>query len=185
MIAGTLVYRLSQGGAVDLAFFRSEFPLAAEFPPQSWGFLLSFPPSILEEVAFRGVILALFLRFYNKPKAILISALAFGVYHLLGLLSPGNNRELVWVVGNIVWASILGLFYAYVTLKTGSLLPSMLVHYLGNISVYPLTAYIQHNAPIPVQALYGIIFTLGAIPVVLMYLWTRAFTSRWPLTPKT
>lgn len=184
-VAGTLVYRLSQGSAVDLAFYRSAFPIASEFPPQSWGFLFSFPPSILEEIAFRGVILALFLRFYNKPEALLISALSFGAYHLIGLLSPGNNQELVWMAGQVVWASILGLFYGYVTLRTGSLLPSMLVHYLGNISVYPLTAYIQNNASIPVQSLYGITFTLGAIPTILMCLWARVFTSRWPVAPKT
>lgn len=185
MIAGTLIYRISQGGAIDLAFFRSAFPIASEFPPRSWGFLFSFPPSILEEVAFRGVILALFLRFYNKPKALLISALGFGAYHLLGLLSPVNNRELVWVAGQVVWASILGLFYGYITLKTDSLLPSMVVHYLGNLFIYPLTAYLQNNAPLTVQVSYGIILTLGIIPAVLMSLWVRVFTSKWSMTPST
>lgn len=182
MIAGTLFYRLSQGLVVNPTFIRSAFPITSEFPPNSWGFLFSIPPSIFEEVAFRGVILALFLRFYSAPKAILFSALSFGIYHLLGLF---NGLEPAWVAGQVVWASIMGLFYGYVTLKTDSLLPAMLVHYLGNISIYPLTAYLQNNASIPVQAVYGIIFSLGVIPAVLMSLWVRFFTSRWPMSPKT
>ncbi|MBE0699514.1 MAG: CPBP family intramembrane metalloprotease [Anaerolineaceae bacterium] len=128
-----------------MSFIRSTFVLANELPPRSsrWFFSL---PSIFEEVAFRGVILALFLRFYDQPKAILFSALGFGIFHIFGLL---EGRELVWVGGQIVWAAILGLFYGYVTLKTGSLLPAMLVHYLGNLFMSALNAYIQNNAPIP------------------------------------
>ncbi len=181
-VAGALVYRLSQGGGVDMAFIRSAFPITSELPPRSAGWFLSLP-SIFEEIAFRGVILALFLRFYNGPKAIVISALAFGAVHVLNLISGGH--EPVWVAGQVVWAAILGLFYGYVTLKTGSLLPAMLVHYLGNLFISSLTGYMQNNAPVPVQALYGIVFSFGVIPTVLMSLWVRGFTSWWPMTPKT
>ena len=179
MFLGTLVFRLSQGYAFNMDFFRTAFPLTSELPPNSSGWLFSIPPSLLEEVTFRGIFLALFLRFYNKPKAIFFSALCFGAMHLLNLLNDGP--ELVWVAAQVVWALILGLFYGYITLKTDSLLPAMLIHYLGNISIYPLTAYIQHNASIPVQALFGITFTLGVIPAVLMWLWARTFTSKWPV----
>ena len=170
---GVLVYRLREGQPVDKNFIRSAFVLANELPPRSSSWWTTFP-SIFEEVAFRGVILAMFLRFYDQPKAILFSALGFGLMHIFNLL---NRRELVWVGGQIVWAVILGLFYGYVTLKTDSLLPAMIVHYLGNLFISALNAYIQQNAPIRIQALYGIIFTLGAIPSVLMSLWVYAFTS--------
>ena len=75
--AATLIFRLSQGGAINLAFFRSSFPIESEFPPNSWGFLGSLI-SVFEELAFRGVVLALFLRHYGQPKAVLFSALGFG-----------------------------------------------------------------------------------------------------------
>jgi len=179
-VAGVLVYRLTQGQQIDASFFRSAFILANELPPRSMSWLHSLP-SILEEVAFRGVILALFLRFYNQPKAVLFSALGFGAIHLGNLLSGG---EPVWVAEQAVWAAILGMFYGYVTLKTDSLLPAMIVHYLGNLFVSALNAYVQNNASIPVQAFYGITFTLGVIPVVLMSLWVRVFTSWSTITQK-
>jgi membrane protease YdiL (CAAX protease family) len=180
-VAGVLIYRLTQGQPIDASFFRSAFILANELPPRSMSWLYSLP-SVLEEVAFRGVILVVFLRFYNQPKAVLYSALGFGAIHLFNILSGGDP---VWVAGQVVWAAILGLFYGYITLKTDSLLPAMLVHYLGNVFVSALNAYIQSNASIPVQVYYGITFTLGVIPVILMSLWVRVFTSWRPMTAKT
>ena len=60
----------------------------------------------------------------------------------------------------------------------------MMVHYLGNLFISAINAYIQNNASVPVQAVYGIVFTLGIIPTILMMLWTRFFTTRWPLNQK-
>lgn len=179
-VAGVLIYRLTQGQQIDASFFRSAFILANELPPRSMSWLYSLPP-ILEEVAFRGVILALFLRFYDQPKAVLFSALGFGVSHLGNLLAGGDP---VFSAGQVLWGTILGLFYGYVTLKTDSLLPAMIVHYLGNLFVPTLNAYINSNASIPIQVFYGITFTLGIIPVVLMSLWVRAYTSWLPLIQK-
>lgn len=180
-VAGVLIYRLTHGLPVNISFMRYSFVLSNELPPHSMSWLYSLP-SILEEVAFRGVILAMFLRFYNQPKAILFSALGFGVIHLSNLL---NGGDLIWVAGQVIWAVILGLFYGYVTLKTNSLLPAMIVHYLGNLFLAALNSYIQTNATIPEQVLYGIIFTLGAIPTILMSLWARGYTSWMRVTPAT
>jgi membrane protease YdiL (CAAX protease family) len=181
MVAGVLVYRLTHGLSVNISFLRYSFVLSNELPPHSMGWFYSLP-SILEEIAFRGVILAMFLRFYNQPKAILFSSLGFGVTHLGNLLDGGDP---MWVAGEVVWAAILGLFYGYVTLKTNSLLPAMIVHYLSNLFVSVLNAYIQTNATIPEQALYGIIFTFGAVPTILMILWVRGYTSWLKITPAT
>ena len=179
-ISGVLVFRLMQGQPVDWNFLRSAFILANDLPPRSISWYYSFS-AILEEVAFRGVILVLFLRFYKQPRAILFSALGFGAFHLSSMLFGGDP---VWIMGMAVWAAILGLFYGYITLKTDSLLPAMLVHYLGNFFVSSLNAYIQNNASIPIQILYGITFTMGLIPVILMSLWVRFFTSWLPKAPK-
>jgi membrane protease YdiL (CAAX protease family) len=178
--AGVLVYRLTQGLPIDWAFIRSSFVLANELPPRSTSWLVSLP-SIFEEIAWRGVILAAFLRFYDQPKAILFSALGFGLMHTLTLL---EGRPPVWTAGQVVWAVILGLFYGYVTLKTGSLLPAMLVHYLGNLLIAAINAYIQQYASIPMQAVYGVVFTMGIVPVLLMIFWTRIFSTWWPFIQK-
>jgi hypothetical protein len=60
----------------------------------------------------------------------------------------------------------------------------MLVHYLGNLFIAAINAYIQKNASVPVQAAYGVVFTLGIIPAVLMTFWTRIFSTWWPLIQK-
>jgi membrane protease YdiL (CAAX protease family) len=178
--AGVLVYRLTQGLPVDWSFLRSAFVLTNELPPRSNSWLMS-TISIFEEIFWRGVVLALFLRFYDQPKAILFSALGFGLMHILTLL---EGRPLVWTAGQVVWAAILGLFYGYITLKTGSLLPAILVHYLGNLLLAAINAYIQNNASVPLQAAYGVVFTLGIIPTMLMVLWTRLFSTWWPVIQK-
>jgi len=175
-VAGVLVYRLMHGLPVDGSFIRYSFVFANELPPRSTSWLISMP-SIFEEVVWRGVILAAFLRVYNQPKAILFSALCFGLWHILSAL---DGHPPIWTAGQVVWAAILGIFYAYVTLKTGSLLPAMMVHYLGNLFVSATNAYIQNNASIQAEVVYGIVFTLGIIPTILMILWTRLFT-RWPI----
>ena len=83
--AGVLVYRLTQGLPVDWNFIRSSFVLANELPPRSTSWLISVI-SIFEEITWRGVVLAIFLRFYNQPKAILFSAVCFGLMHILTLV---------------------------------------------------------------------------------------------------
>ena len=178
--AGVLVYRLTQGLPVDGSFIRSSFVLASELPPRSASWLISMP-SIFEEVVWRGVILAVFLRVYDQRKAILFSAVCFGLWHILSVL---DGYPPVWTAGQIVWAAIAGLFYGYVTIKSGSLLPAMIVHYLGNLFVSAINAYIQANASVPTQAVYGVVFTLGIIPTILMLLWTRFFTARWHVIRK-
>ena len=174
-MAGVLVYRLLEGLPVDGNFMRSSFVLANELPPRSTSWLIS-TPSIIEEIIWRGVVLAAFLRVYDPRKAILFSALCFGIWHILEALS---GHTLFYALGNVVWAAILGLFYGYVTVKSGSLLPAMIVHYLGNLLVSAANAYIQANASVQDVMIYGIVFTFGITPTALMILWTRLFTTRW------
>jgi membrane protease YdiL (CAAX protease family) len=173
---GVLVYRATQGQPITGAFVRSILDLSGDLPPQSSSWLVSLP-SALEEVAFRGVILSLFLTRYPKPAAVVIAALSFGVAHLGNLAS---GRELAWVLGQVVWAAILGLFYGVLVLRSGSLWPAMLVHYLSNLFVGSLTSYLQAAASVQTQAAYGVLFSFGLVPTTLMILWVIAFTAVWP-----
>ncbi|MFC1879058.1 lysostaphin resistance A-like protein [Chloroflexota bacterium] len=174
-VAATFVYRFFEGQPINWDFIRQVFNLSGDLPPGSPSLFISFP-SIFEEVAFRGIVLTVFLSKYSRSKSIIFSSLAFGLIHLLNLL---NGRELVWVMGQVVWAFIIGLFYGYVFVRTQSLLPSMIVHYLGNVFIGSLTGYMQSRASIEIQALYGVLLSLGVVPATLMILWTRFFTSRW------
>ncbi len=178
--AASFAYRISEGLPLTWNFFRQVFDLSGDLPPGSPNLLVSFP-SIFEEAVFRGIVLTVFLGKVSERKAIIFSALGFGLMHLLNL---AGGRELVWVLGQVVWAFILGLFYGYIFVRTRSLLPPMIVHYLGNVFIGSLTGYMQSRASIEMQALYGIVFSLGIVPTTLMILWTRLFVSRWLHRPR-
>jgi membrane protease YdiL (CAAX protease family) len=176
--AASFVYRLSEGLPINGSFARQVFDLSGDLPPRSLSLLISFP-SIFEEAVFRGIVLTVFLNKYSERRSILFSSIGFGLMHALNLL---NGADLVWIMGQIVWAFLIGLFYGYVFVRTRSLLPSMIVHYLGNVFIGSLVGYIQARASIEIQVVYGVIFSLGIVPVALMILWTRFFTSKWPPT---
>jgi membrane protease YdiL (CAAX protease family) len=175
--SGVLVYRALEGKTIDGAFLRSAFDLTSVLPPKGRDWLVSLP-SALEEVAFRGVVLSVFLLKYPEKPAILFAALGFGAIHLLNLAS---GKELVWVLGQVLWAAILGLFYGFVVVRSNSLWPAMLVHYLGNVFIWPLTHYLQDSASIQTQAAYGVVSSFGLVPTTLMILWVILFTRLWPV----
>ena len=172
-VAASFVFRLSEGLPVNGSFIRQAFNLSGDLPPGSPSLLISIP-SIFEEVVFRGIVLTIFLSKYSERKSIIFSSLGFGLMHLLNLM---NGREWVWVMGQVVWAFTIGLFYGYVFVRTRSLLPPMIVHYLGNVFIGSLIGYMQTRASIEIQALYGVILSFGVVPTTLMILWTRFFSS--------
>lgn len=73
---------------------------------------------ILEELLFRGAITKVLLEKYSPAKAILISGLVFGIFHL----NPAQ----------VVNACFLGFFFAWLFYKTKSLIPGILLHVLNN-----------------------------------------------------
>jgi membrane protease YdiL (CAAX protease family) len=95
------------------------------------------------------------------------------------MLNLVNGADFVWVMGQIVWAFIIGLFYGYAFVRTRSLLPVMIVHYLSNVFIGSLTGYLQASASLETQVLYGVTFSLGIVPTTLMILWTKFFSSKW------
>jgi sodium transport system permease protein len=84
-------------------------------------------PGICEEVMFRGYIINGFTR-NGFWKAIVISGILFGLFHL----DPFR----------LLPAAVLGIYLGYLTLKTNSIFPAMLAHFVNNsmailISNYP------------------------------------------------
>ncbi len=89
---------------------------------QSTGFasflLLVVIAPVTEEFLFRGAILQGFLKRYSARKAILVSAVFFGVLHM----NP-------WQFGPAV---VLGIIYGWWCLRTNSLAPALVGHALNN-----------------------------------------------------
>jgi len=85
-----------------------------------WLALLAFvlAPAVCEELAFRGFVLSGFWRPGKHWKAIIYSALLFGVTHA--------------VVQQSLNAVLLGLLIGYIAVKTGSVWPGMAFHAVHN-----------------------------------------------------
>lgn len=82
-----------------------------------YGLSVVIIPPLVEEIMFRGVILQS-LRRYGNGFAVLVSAMLFGMYH-------GNLIQMVF-------AFLSGLALGYVVIRTNSLLPSILIHFINN-----------------------------------------------------
>jgi membrane protease YdiL (CAAX protease family) len=171
--AGSLVYRWAEGGPVTAQFAAQVFDLSQALPPDSMLLFAMFYSSF-EEVAFRGVLLTMLLEKHAPRRAILYSAIAFGAAHLPAVFA---GRPPVLTLGQVVWAFLFGLFYGYLFVRTGSLLPPMIIHWLSNVFQAPLTAG-WLGAPPAVSALYGVVFGYG-LAALLMTLWVRFFADRW------
>lgn len=74
-------------------------------------------PPLVEEIMFRGVVLQSMRRF-GDGFAILFSSILFGLYH-------GNFIQMVF-------AFFCGLVMSFAVVRTDSLLPSILIHFINN-----------------------------------------------------
>lgn len=93
-------------------------------PTNPFGIVLSVlatavTPAIVEEFALRGVVLHGLKRFGNGF-AVLISAGVFGLLH-------GNFEQ-------IPFAFLVGLYLGFITIKTKSIVPAVILHFYNNIS---------------------------------------------------
>ena len=88
--------------------------------PDIYSFLAAviFAP-VLEELLFRGIILEGFLHNYSPKKAILWSALIFGIAHANPL--------------QFLNAFFAGLFIGWIYFKTRSLIPGIMIHFINNL----------------------------------------------------
>jgi membrane protease YdiL (CAAX protease family) len=90
-------------------------------------------PGIMEELFFRGLILDGLQRNYSQLKAIIISALLFGLIHL----NP-------W---QFYGGLIMGLIMALICIKTNSIFLSIYMHFFNN-TLYTITVKYRELIPI-------------------------------------
>jgi membrane protease YdiL (CAAX protease family) len=81
-----------------------------------------------EEIAFRGYAMRLIRRSFSPTAALVITSVIFAAVHLTqGFYAP---KLLVYFLA--------GLTFGYVALRTGSLLPAMVVHSFGDLTFFTL-----------------------------------------------
>lgn len=83
-------------------------------------------PAILEEVAIRGILMQP-LRRYGDWFAIIVSAIVFSLLH-------GNMVQIPYTV-------VAGIYFGYVAVATGSIWPSIVMHFFNNFYSVLVTAF--------------------------------------------
>ena len=81
-------------------------------------FLMAVVPAICEELAFRGFIFGGLVRRRGQFRAVIVTAVMFGISH--GILQQSIS------------ATIMGVMLGWIALRTGSVLPGILVHFTNN-----------------------------------------------------
>lgn len=175
----TLVATLSGIWVLDVLMSRLHLPdlLKESFDILQSGWMgilaIAVAGPILEELLFRGAITKILLQKYTPTKAILFSALIFGVFHV----NP------VQVVGGC----IIGLLLAWVYYKTASLIPCILIHIVNNsLSVYfslryPDAENLAHQVMGDSEQSYGLLTVLMGVLFVGACLLMRrtSIAYRW------
>ena len=130
VVFGTLATVIS----LSMGIFQGDLSAVFAFPdirpdPDviGWGFfLLALVPGIWEELAFRGLIQSKLRTTFSILVSILLSSLFFSLYHLSNLVTQSPAQALP----GVIMAFFFGIGWGYMTIKTRSVIPAMISHYL-------------------------------------------------------
>lgn len=127
--------------------------------------IMAVCPALFEETLFRGIVFGSARRFSQK-KALLLSAMYFGLFHLNGYQIP--------------YAIFAGFILALMVYATGSIFASMLLHLFINgyqvLSYYALSSSAEIMAEEAITDINPVYMTvLALIFVVLLVLMIRGF----------
>jgi membrane protease YdiL (CAAX protease family) len=86
-------------------------------------------PGLFEEMGLRGLLFNSLRRTYSEKTVIRLTSILFGLFHFTGLV---NRESVVGLILISIMATTFGLSWGYMVAKTGSVVPSMMVHYLVN-----------------------------------------------------
>lgn len=114
-------------------------------------------PAVVEESAFRGAVLQPLLT-YGQKASIIISALLFGLFH-------GNLRQ-------IPFAFLVGLVLGFVTVKTGSIIPAMIIHFINNANSIMVGYLIDRYGEGTANTIFYIVMAVVVIMAIVLVLFT-------------
>jgi membrane protease YdiL (CAAX protease family) len=103
---------------------------------------IALAPAVFEELLFRGVALAALLRALGTGGAVLLSSSLFAIIHLD---FSGSGPTLY----RVPFALAVGVGFALLRLRSGSLLPSMLAHAVVNATTFMAAMQEQPSAVLP------------------------------------
>ena len=170
ILIGLLMATLTLGSIYLASLLTGHFVLDwSTVPDVRW--VKGLTRGIWEEVFFRGIILVLFMRAFPKRRAIITSTFLFAVIHL----NPMNISIATLV--DVVSIFFMGLLFTYLVLKTGSLLPAIVFHYVHDIFIF-----LVQNTPDADEILAStLLYAFLWIALILGAFLTKTIVERWPL----
>jgi membrane protease YdiL (CAAX protease family) len=156
-IAGVVAVGLAAGVALPATreLFHDERVADLSGTDLAYEALLRIPvgTALFEELAFRGVLLALLLRITSTVPAVAVSSALFGLWHILPTINGLRANELAAgaaatagaVTGAVVLTGIGGALFCALRLHTGSLIAPVVVHTATN-SLATVAAFIVQRA---------------------------------------
>ncbi|WP_142385111.1 CPBP family intramembrane glutamic endopeptidase [Cytobacillus massiliigabonensis] len=120
-IKGFLLIAISVNIAIFMPFIVKANP-SFSLPFLLFLFSFSIINGILEEILWRGIILTSMVNLAGEKAALLFSGLAFGLSHLI----------LGYTIPICLSFAIGGIFYAGITIRSGSIFPAVIWHIVFN-----------------------------------------------------
>lgn len=125
-----------------------------------WGFIgsliaVAVLPAVFEEILFRGVLLG-GMKQFGEVKAALLCGALFALYHQ----NPPQT----------VYQFICGTAFAFIAMRSGSILPTVLSHFLNNAFILCLYAFNVQTFPTPIYVVYIVVSVLCLLAAVWL-LW--------------
>lgn len=125
---------------------------------------------LFEELIFRGVLLYILIKKLGTVRAVVISAVAFGIYHWFSFEVVGDVKQMAII---FVATGVMGLLYAYGYAKTFSLYIPVAIHLGWNVTrsvVFSETVIgdqlLVQVKPVPdIQVSYFIYFCILLLPM--------------------
>lgn len=122
---------------------------------------------VLEELLFRGGVTRALLAKYSPAKAIFLSALLFGIFHI----NPAQ----------VVSAFLAGLLFAWIYYRTRSLVPCILIHILNNSLAVALSLhYPQADSIKEIMGPLAYYLMGGAAAVVFVICYLKIKQYKYP-----
>jgi len=111
---------------------------------------IPFGTVLIEEFAFRGVMLALVTTLTSTTWAVVVTSVLFGLWHISPALEMHDSHNAttgsswVTVVGTVVLTGLSGVGFALLRLFTGSLFPPAALHWAAN-GTGVVVGWVVHN----------------------------------------
>lgn len=127
--------------------------------------MIALTPAICEEILFRGYVQRQVERSMGIVWSIVLTGLVFGAYHLQ--------------ITKFLPLAALGIFLGYVTWRTGSLIPAMIVHLANNAIAILIGTYAANSETLTLEDLENLslpwyfVFAGVAIFIGAIYLMNR------------